>query len=350
MLEHLDPGIHRFYVGSAEGPVLPTYVRRGIVDEARAVRWRGAWAPVAALRILGWAMARRRRLVAIQANNSIDVLLALPAAVVSRRPLIAWMRDQELKRWAVRLAPLIRHLGVRWLAVSQFTARDLVDAGLARPGEVTVLQNPVDPRLVAGVPRVADPDVRIGFLGTDSDRKGFSLLAEIAARVTRKGVRLLVFANRHDGVPDHIVAAWRTLDELGAERVEIVGRVDDVREAYARCDVVFVPSLRESYCRVVVEAMANGVPVVASDLPPIREMMGPDQPGFLYPVGDADAAVDLLRRLVDDEALRAELGAAGRARAGAFAPRRQARQLEALYGLDGTEPRSPALDASQVAG
>lgn len=348
MVEYLHPSIHRVCVGSAEGPVLESYLRSGKVDETIPIRWRGRHAIGAATRLAVWAWKRRREIVAIQANGTVDVLLAMPAAIVTRRPFYAWIHDQAVKKWPRRLAFVIRRLGIRWIAVSDQTAQDLVDAGLARPGEVMIIHNPVDPRSVAGAPRVTDRDVRIGFLGTDTDRKGFPLVPEVARRVTKPGVRFLVFANRHRSLPPHITAAWRALDALGPERVEIVGKMKDVPQVYARCDIVFVASLRESYCRVVVEAMANGVPVVASDLPPIRQMMGEPLPGFLFPTGDVDAAVAALERLAGDPDLRARLGALGRARAAAFAPPALARRFDALYGVSGdpVEGGEPALDAS----
>src|SRR5688572_7246944 len=94
LLEHLDPTIHRTHVGATDGTVSASLVGSGLVDEALAVRWRGPHAPLAAGRILLWAVARRRRLAAIHANGSADLLLAWPAAVATRRPLVVWVHDQ----------------------------------------------------------------------------------------------------------------------------------------------------------------------------------------------------------------------------------------------------------------
>ena len=73
---------------------------------------------------------------------------------------------------------------------------------------------------------------------------------------------------------------------------------------YARCDVVVCPSVLDSFCRVAAEAMLNGIPVAGSDLPPIRALLGDDEAGLLFPVGDTEAAAEAIARLVGDERLR----------------------------------------------
>ncbi len=353
LIEHLDPRIRKACAGSADGPVLASYLRTGKIDAAIPIRWRGLGAIAAIARLSIWSWRRREALSAIVANGTNDLLLALPAALVSRRPLHVWVHDHAPKSWPPRLAFLIRRCRVRWIAVSEFAASELVDTGLARPGEVEVVHNPVDPAGVAGLPHVSDPDLRIGYLGTETERKGFPLVAEIAERVSRPGVRWVLFTNRQGRRHPRILEAWKRLDALGPERVEIVGRVSDVREAYARCDIVFVPSLRESFGRIVAEALCNGLPVVASDLPPFREVLGSGCPAPLFPPGDADAAVQALRRVLGDESLRKELALAARARAASFAPDRIARRFEALFDAlprgDAREARG-ALDASGTLG
>jgi phosphatidyl-myo-inositol alpha-mannosyltransferase len=80
--------------------------------------------------------------------------------------------------------------------------------------------------------------------------------------------------------------------------------------------------------------MLNGIPVVGSDLPPIRELLGDDEAGVIVPVGDTAAAAAAVTRLVGDEGLRARLGASGRRRALAYDPATVRRQLLGLYRPD----------------
>ena len=93
------------------------------------------------------------------------------------------------------------------------------------------------------------------------------------------------------------------MEASGVGGLSIEGKFTDVRDAYARCDVVVCPSVLDSFCRVAAEAMLNGLPVVGSDLPPIRDLLGDDEAGLLVPSGDVEAAAKAVARLVDDPEL-----------------------------------------------
>ena len=85
---------------------------------------------------------------------------------------------------------------------------------------------------------------------------------------------------------------------------------------YQGADIAVVPSLwREPFGLVAVEAMAAGLPVVASDTGGLSDIVRPGQTGLLVPPGDAAALAAALETLLDDAALRARMGAAGRIQA-----------------------------------
>jgi glycosyltransferase involved in cell wall biosynthesis len=74
-------------------------------------------------------------------------------------------------------------------------------------------------------------------------------------------------------------------------------------------------SVHEGVPIALIEAMAAGVPIVASDCGAVRDIVDDGQQGYLVPVGDVDRFADRLRLLAGDADLRAQLGKAGRARA-----------------------------------
>ena len=78
---------------------------------------------------------------------------------------------------------------------------------------------------------------------------------------------------------------------------------------------VSLPSETESFGLAALEAMACGVPVVASDVGGLPEVIGAGEAGFLRPVGDVEAMAACARRLLDDPALRRHMAAAARLRA-----------------------------------
>jgi phosphatidylinositol alpha-mannosyltransferase len=203
--------------------------------------------------------------------------------MVGRRPF--WYRV-----WKPAVAPTAARLAAR-IAVSP-AARDFVAQVL--PGAYDLIPNAIDTGSFAPGERGAR---RIVFVGRGEPRKGLPVLLEALERL-----------------PDDV-----TLDVVGTNgvhgpRVRAHGRVSDEarRELLAQADVLVAPSLGgESFGLVLLEGMAAGLPVVASDIPGYREVLPPDA-GRLVPPGDAGALATALGQLLDDEALRARLGGAGR--------------------------------------
>jgi N-acetyl-alpha-D-glucosaminyl L-malate synthase BshA len=123
------------------------------------------------------------------------------------------------------------------------------------------------------------------------------------------------------------------VEKLGlAEAVRYVGVVDDVVPLLKAADVLLLPSETESFGLVALEAMASGVPVVASDVGGLPEVVEHGVTGFLAPVGDVDAMAGFCLRLLTDCADAKKFGRAARARASAiFDYRAIIPQYEAIY-------------------
>jgi phosphatidylinositol alpha-mannosyltransferase len=119
------------------------------------------------------------------------------------------------------------------------------------------------------------------------------------------------------------------------DRIEWLGRIsDDERAARMRgCTVYCSPSVRgESFGMVLLEAMASGCALVASDLDGHRNVATDGVDALLAPVGDAAALAKALRRVLDDAALRAELVAGGRRRAEQLSMTHLAERYLEMYG------------------
>jgi glycosyltransferase involved in cell wall biosynthesis len=134
--------------------------------------------------------------------------------------------------------------------------------------------------------------------------RAFRLLPESA------GARLVVVGDGPDKGPLEALAA-----ELGlGDRVRFAGHFADPSQLYQEFDLFALSSDTEQMPLSVLEAMAAGLPVVATDVGDVRAMLAPENASFVVPKSDEDLAAGL-RRMVEDAPLRAQLGAANRARA-----------------------------------
>jgi glycosyltransferase involved in cell wall biosynthesis len=122
---------------------------------------------------------------------------------------------------------------------------------------------------------------------------------------------LLVLAGRLDAP----AAIQRLIGELQLDQsVRLLGEVDDVSGLLSAADLGLLSSRSEGCPNGVLESMAAGLAVVATDCPGIREAVGDAGTPWLAPAGDAEAMAERILRLAADAGLRAELGAANRRR------------------------------------
>jgi glycosyltransferase involved in cell wall biosynthesis len=126
----------------------------------------------------------------------------------------------------------------------------------------------------------------------------------------------------------------RLAAELGiADRLEMTGFRDDVSAELARLDVLVHASvIPEPFGQAVVEGMAAGLPVIATEAGGPAEVITNGVDGLLVPPDDRAALAAALRRLSNDPDLRARLGAAARQRARAYGPMPVAEKVIAFYG------------------
>ncbi|MBM7808808.1 glycosyltransferase involved in cell wall biosynthesis [Geodermatophilus bullaregiensis] len=178
----------------------------------------------------------------------------------------------------------------------------LADLGLD-PARVHVVPNGADvPPDPAGPAGNAVP--RIGALGRLTAQKGFDVLLAALRRLDVPFDAVIGGAGR-DGEALRVAAAGLPVD--------FPGWVDDVRGFLAGLDVFVLSSRVEALPLVLLEAMAEGLPCVTTDVGEVRRAVGED--AVVVPVEDPGALAAALRGLLVDPARRAELGARARARA-----------------------------------
>ncbi len=190
---------------------------------------------------------------------------------------------------------------------------------------------------VLGVPERAP----VVFLsGRAQPYKGFETALEAARLLQQRGDRATHFAYCGDG--SGLPALRARAGELGVERFHFLGRRDDIAALLGSATMALVPShWGEAFGLTVVEAMAAGVPVVASAVGGIPELITSGETGLLVPPRDPEALAAAMRRLLDDPRLRSAMGSSGRAFASArFDVPRVVRELEGVIERTAGEARS----------
>jgi phosphatidylinositol alpha-mannosyltransferase len=166
----------------------------------------------------------------------------------------------------------------------------------------------------------------IAYLGRHEPRKGLEVLLQAVASMPEK-VTLWVMS---DGPQTEELRSRYGFDE----RVKWLGAVSD-EEKISRlkgADVFCVPSLRgESFGIVLLEGMAAGTPVVASDLPGYRNVAKGGDEAYLVTPGDVQALSSGLRRVLEDKQLASQQSQAGLSRAAEFSMTRLAEIYVELY-------------------
>jgi glycosyltransferase involved in cell wall biosynthesis len=153
--------------------------------------------------------------------------------------------------------------------------------------------------------------LRLISVGRLAEPKDFSTLVSAVGLLPRGGVELQILG---DGPQRTTIE--QQIRRLGLENaVVLVGTVDDVPERLIEADIFVLSSRSEGMPMSILEAMAAGLPVVASDVGGIREMIASDEAQFLVRPGDAGALAEALTQLLSDSRLRESVGARNRVRA-----------------------------------
>jgi glycosyltransferase involved in cell wall biosynthesis len=200
----------------------------------------------------------------------------------------------------------ILHRSDSVIAVSDAVAAHVRSLGVAAK-KIDVVPNGVDHTTFhPGEPRPARERLEIVFVGRLIANKAPDLVVHAIARVRAAGVGVRVtFVG--DGPERESLEA--TVRSCGLERdIRFVGEQREVAPYLRDADVFVRSSLTEGMSLAVLEAMACGLCVIASDIPANRELLGDDRNGVLVPPGDASALAAAISSLASDASLRRQLG------------------------------------------
>jgi phosphatidyl-myo-inositol alpha-mannosyltransferase len=304
--------------GDEDTPGLPPYV--AAAGKAVPIPYNGSvgrvqFGLVSAARVRRWL--RDGAFDVVHVHEPAPPSLSLLACMIHDGPLVATfhmatVRSRFLSMFDTVLQPFLEKITGR-IAVSPAARQVLVEHlggdALVIPNGVAVAHYehalPFD-----GFPRPGGGT--IGFIGRyDESRKGMDVLVDALDILVpqRPDVRLLVAGRGDaedflDGLPPAV-----------AERIDLLGQVSEPDKArlLRSVDVYCAPNTgQESFGVILLEAMAAGTSIVASDIEAFRRVLDNGRAGRLFPVGDPAALADTLGLVLDDAELRARLVQAGR--------------------------------------
>ncbi len=284
-------------------------------------------------------------------------------------PVVSISHGWTAATWKVRLNELLDRLVLRWMdrtvCVSAAQAARVRRAGVA-PERIVVIRNAIDPESCEKIDPsyrhamqswFAQPRIRIiAAAGRLSPEKGFDQFIAAAALVARQdpSAGFVLFG---DGPLRETLAEQIAARGLTGTFV-LAGFRTDVQRFLPSCDLAVLSSWTEGLPVIVLEALASGVPVVATAVGGTPEVVRDGINGYLVPPGDPAALARRIRDVLSDEPLRRVMGECGRQLIREeFTFAAQAREYQRLFnavrgsrGLRlGAQPRTaPTVDCGQA--
>jgi glycosyltransferase involved in cell wall biosynthesis len=289
------------------GPVGEQLREAGI--EVTALGARGVWDA----RIL-WRFVKLVREHRIDTVFSFLVhanVVAAKAAMVLRdvRFIQSIQTTQPSPRWHWRVTGIVQEMAERIAVPSESVAEKLDEWSHVSRDKIAVIPNAVDVNEfrdtgLRPVRPAHGPEARVtvGFLGRLDPVKRVPDLVEAICELDHR-FDLHVFG---DGADRKRIEA--TIVRLNLrDRVTLHGQCALPQAAIAQMDVLVLPSEAEGFGLVLIEAMAARVPVVATDVPGICDVVKNEETGLLVPVASPDKLAGAIRRVAEDDALRKKL-------------------------------------------
>lgn len=297
----------------------------------------------------GAAILRLRRLMLLGRYDIVHVhgaeagVLARIAAWLTEVPVVVTelhgysnrnpdsILERTIYLWIERLLDRVTDA---YVAVSNHVKRQWVDRGVTAAASIQTIHHALDlrefPDRGDGWHAGAHRAPVVGTVCLLEQRKGLEFLVEAMPAVIARvpDVRFQIIGE--GPYKERMVAR---LTQLGiAKHVEFLGWRRDVPQLMWSFDVFALPSLRESFGLVFLEAMAARCPVVASRTDGIPEVVADGETGLLVPPGNAPELADALIQLLTDPGRARQMGNAGRARVERlFSIERMAREYDELY-------------------
>ncbi len=289
-------------------------------------------------------LPRARRLRRLIVEQGIDLVhswlfiangYAAAATLFGRQPLITSARNCKVQGRASQLVNAIAFRCSSAIVVNSNDVEEYIVRHYAAPRDrIQMIVNGVDTQRFcplaqsSGVAEVASPP-RIVTIGRLVQQKNQALFLEAGSRLAKAYPELELMIVGEGPLRAQL---QRQAQELGlSERVSFAGERRDTDAILRQASLFWLTSRWEGMPNTVLEALASGVPVIATDVGGTRQILRDGVDGYVVPSGDAGAFVSRSTELLGDRPRREQFAHNARQRAEEFSPQRMAEKFEELY-------------------
>ncbi|MGO8788530.1 MAG: glycosyltransferase family 4 protein [Terriglobia bacterium] len=299
----LNPERYRIHAWFLEGtgPLIGMLEQAG-VNASALVWWRGMRDPAGAWRF--WRRLRTQRFSIVHLHFGGRSVCRL-ARAAARAKIVRHLHGRILEPQGLTPVYFSARGTDAVVAVSQAVASRVVD-GPARVIYAGVTVPPGNPPTLC---HRARPEIIIGTAGRLVELKGIEYLLSAAAALRREFPALRVEIAGSGPQREKLEEAVVRMD-LGGQ-VQFLGWIDDLAPVLRRWDVFVMPSLEEGFPIAALDAMGAGLPVIATSVGGVPELIEDGSTGWLVPPRDSEALASRLRLLLANPDFRVSMGAAG---------------------------------------
>ena len=290
-------------------------------------------------------LVRLHQIAIVHAHMARDYPLA--AYAVRRNPTARLIVTRHLLSPLNRLHQVTLAHVARVIAVSHAVSRELQAQGLVAPEKITVIQNGVDWRKIDDARSRFDRSefchrwdlpadgALVGSIGTLTLLKGHEDFLQAAAKVrdSNPSAFFIISGPESAATQGYRRRLERLIQQLGlSSQVRLIGRMDDISELYCALDVFVSASHSESFGLAIVEAMAAGTAIVATETDGAREILTDGSTGILVPIGGIERMAGAINELLVNQARRGTMATNARRDAEQkFSLDRMVAETEQLY-------------------
>ena len=310
-------GFHEKWSQAVDFPVhnLQAYERGAGLLRQSTLLLRGLW------RL--WSLLRHERFDVVETFTHDSNLLGLPIAWLARVPVrIATHRGkiEAFPKWRQILHNVLVNSKIAHtlIAVSEQTRQQAIDEGIWE-NRITVIPNAVKPLGTSSVDRAAvrkelgvnENDIFLLSIGRLTFQKGHEFFVHAISKVISR------FPNVKAGIcgdgPLRSQLETQIKESGLSNQVKLLGAWEDISPLLASAEIFILPSRWEGLSRALMEAMAAGLPVIATQVDGIKDLITDGLNGLLVPSEDAEALGNSILQLIDNAEMRKRIAAAGQA-------------------------------------